>query len=200
MDDEAYDELSVRLIAYADSQLWWLAYNQRREVSVANGEISIDGKSAADFAQESFAAYAEGRRNWNRKAYPTFLEFLCSVVDSLISNTLKHASGHRSIDDPIFAESKLGADLLSTYPPPDEALMSKEKALKENRFWKEFVASLNGEDTEILKLIHGLECGESKPQLLADLTGIDARRISELGRKLKVKMQRFFLKNKKRFL
>jgi DNA-directed RNA polymerase specialized sigma24 family protein len=57
---------------------------------------------AEDLMQEAYLAIREGRRAWNREAYPTFFAFAASVMRSLAGHERRSAKTRReaSVGDP----------------------------------------------------------------------------------------------------
>lgn len=79
LDDESLKGIVTELTRYAH-----LKVVLRRRVL---GRMAIPADSEPDdFVQEALRAVLFGERNWNRDVYPTLLEFLKSVVDSMLSN------------------------------------------------------------------------------------------------------------------
>jgi hypothetical protein len=203
-DDAEADltEMSVRLIAYAKDRIRFAAFTSVARPAVINGELTIDGKSALDFAQVAIAKFGDGRRKWNPEACPDFLMFLKGVVRSLISNAARRSAQHSQVDITTCPEAEGTGDDLGnkTLLPPDKLLIMKEEEANRHQFWKDFKMVLHRRgDEELLCFIEALEIGWSTTVELSKNTGIAEKRIYELRRKLNDKMSKFYMRGRDKY-
>ena len=91
-----WDSLWVRLMA----RCFWVL---RRRYSI-NWSNSRMKEFSREIIQEVFdKIFIDKTRNWNMERYPDFEEFIISVVDSHINNTLNKTSDEVNIGDEAFS-------------------------------------------------------------------------------------------------
>lgn len=87
LSEDQWDELAVRLTDYARKKLalrFWMG------VKGGAAGSALKGLEAHDIAAEAIVGVLDGNReSWNRESYPTFFDFLKSIVDSKVSELVK---------------------------------------------------------------------------------------------------------------
>lgn len=85
----------------------------------------INGKEPKDYVQESITLTLEGKRNWNKGKFPEVIDYLKSVINSLLSNDLNslRSTTNTKIND---ENEDLINNLYKTTFNSDDELISKE--------------------------------------------------------------------------
>lgn len=187
------ERLIPLLIDYADN--WVRRYLWRGYFLKGGGcrQALAAGKSADDFVMEAFDALANGSRS-----YRDDLDLetnLRRTIESMVSNWKKKSdrqplvdhlldpSGDEGLGDPV----DVAADTQTTEISEVEL---RERIDHQKRLLGDFRASLEG-DTELSGVYDALAAEFEKPAEIEELTGIPAKRVYELKRKLKMRLSDF---------
>lgn len=135
-----------------------------------SGRGLAGGLSAQDLAHEAIKKFLGGERKWNHAVYPTLLDCLKSVVDSLTWNCLT-SDEHRKVRR---GEDGFHPEPRAAEPLPDAVLLDRlDEALAE-RFWLELEleiqAELGGQIREELQRV----CRTIRTANAVDYAGIAA--------------------------
>jgi len=186
-------QLVLRLEYYASGLMMRKLWRGHRLGSGAKGQLLAAGKSADDFVSDAFEALFEGRRT-----YDTDFDLeknLKRTIESLIWNWFKKSKRQPLLDHKTsFTEDGSEFDPVELASDPKTAEISdaeiNERRESQRQFLAEFKLSLNTDD-ELLALFDALENDFTKPADIEELTGISAKRIYELKRKLPMKLSAF---------
>ena len=154
------------------------------------------GVSAGDLAQDAIRKFLDGERRWNPAAYPTLLDFLRSVVDSMIWNLTSSDEHGKVRRFPVDRNGMEQVDLLGEGDPedrmarqysaaerrPDRVLHDRINETLAERFWIELEQEIQAvEDSqvrgELLQLFRAVEQAPPDYAGLVVSSGIPADRI-----------------------
>jgi hypothetical protein len=82
--EEEWKQYLKRLTLYSQNKFFKLGW-----ASKGSYRLGSQSMGPQDVASEAIKKVLEGNRKYNKQAYPVFMNFLRSVVDSIISNMLK---------------------------------------------------------------------------------------------------------------
>jgi hypothetical protein len=120
--------------------------------------------------------FIKGTRNWNSDHYPTFQDFLISVIDSQLSNSFsKSSSKEESVEE--IADNRLSENA------GDEI---SYKELKEKTFK---ILEENGANDDELLVFECMADGIVKPQHIRAELGIDENAFRNIWRRLGPKLE-----------
>lgn len=157
--------------------------------------------------QEAIAcAYGIGTRgnyrNWNREKCPDLASFLIGIIRSMTSHEAEHGSEFPK--ESLFNEDGLLKDekILKTCNETAGALMPKtpEAELIENenlRILNDELHSISVEEEDLGLVIVCIDYGISKPRHIAEETGFEIKKVNNLLRKLRRKLDKYNPKTKK---
>lgn len=80
LNAQNWDELMDKLYAHSISRINWFGLKS---------EIKTQGKQSKDFAHEAVTLLWEGKRKWDDVKEPDLVQYLKSVINSLIYNMVK---------------------------------------------------------------------------------------------------------------
>ncbi len=80
LSSQNWDEIIDKLYAHSISRINWFGLKS---------EIKMQGKESKDFAHEAVTLLWEGKRIWDDSKEPDIMNFLKSVINSLIYNMVK---------------------------------------------------------------------------------------------------------------
>lgn len=185
--------LILRLEYYASGLLMKKLWRGHRLGTGAKGQLLAAGKSADDFVSDAFEAFLNGSRTYDEELG---LEMnLKRTIESLISNW-KKKSDRRPLLDHKSRISEDGTEFDPIQAASDQSTLEvsaaelNERRQNQERLLTDFKASLKG-DAELTELFSACENDFTKPADIEELTGIPAKRIYELKRKLQMKMTTF---------
>ncbi len=185
--------LTPRMEYYANRLLEKKLWRGHRLGTGAKGQLLADGKSADDFVKDAFEALIKGRRTYDEQL--DLETNLKRTIESLIWNWKKKSDrkpllDHKTTvgeDGTEFDPIGLAADSTTTGISAAELNELREN---QNRLLADFKVSLEG-DPELTELLEAYENGFTKPADIEELTGIPAKRVSELKRKIAMKFTQF---------
>ncbi len=175
IDEEELAGIILKLTDYADIKA------RTRRWKTGNHENLPQGNAPEDIAFEAITRFLSGDRKWNQDRYPCILDFLKSVVDSLISHLI-NSQDHKSMEyfpedingNP--QESILGQQQSISLPTQEIELLSDERI---GQIYKAI-----GGDVELQAIMDAIMQGYIKPRDLAEITGINVKRVNQLKRTL----------------
>jgi len=147
------------------------------------------GKTPDDLAYDAIEKVLSGDRRWNPNKNPNLLNYLKTVVDSLVSH-LVESEEHKRVQR--LPETKDGVDLEEMLPldsrllahrpkNPEEILLEKER---EKQVWSKIIEAANG-DIELEVLVEALKEDYAKPGEIAQEWQLDVKEVYQSIRKLK---------------
>lgn len=145
-----------------------------------------------DFALEAIERFLDNKRIWNRDAYPDLLDFLRSVVDSLISNAVTAVENQRSRQ---LVPRRGDQDLTEVYDPtvdnrdPLYVLLDREWLIRFAQVREDIRKELEG-DALLSKLFECLEAGITAPSEIADVIGVSVDDVNNAKKRLKRKVDK----------
>ena len=187
------ETLTLRLELYADNLLRSKLWRGHFLGTGRNGQLLAGTKSADDFVTEAVQALLHGPRT-----YRDDLDLetnLRRIIRSRISSW-KNTSDREPLLDHVASASEGGEEFDPIESAPDHlasgtsVIEKNERRELQKQLLTDFQSSLEG-DEELLQLFEAYESGFEKPAEVEALTGISSDRISELKRKLKMKMIKF---------
>jgi hypothetical protein len=193
LTEDRWKELHERLTLYAACKLVRRSWYGFR-VTKKQGVTAVKGKGPEDIASDVIVAVLEGKRNWNEERYPDFLDFLTSVVDSMI-NALVRSKENRKTQrvEPVDDEDTEAEEraFVSREPSPDELVQDAEWQAK---FREALVKELE-DDSISLGLFDCLHSGFSDRSEIAELLGIGVNDVynaqKRLERRIEAVMKKF---------
>lgn len=127
--------------------------------------------SADDFVQESYIRVHIGERNWDPEKDPDLCKYLESVIDSLISASIKSKHNNLSEID------------LNTFDPKDSDDIFDELVASE--LYENIVEKIN-DDIDLQMLFCCItDFGKTKPKEIADELQWEISKVNNLKKKLK---------------
>jgi DNA-directed RNA polymerase specialized sigma24 family protein len=185
--------LIPRMEYYANRLLEKKLWRGHRLGTGAKGQLLADGKSADDFVKDAFEALINGRRTYDEQ-----LDLESNVkrtIESLIWNWKKKSDRKPLLDrKTTFEEDGTELDPIGLAADPTttgiSAVEMNELRENQNLLLADFKVSLEG-DSELTELLEAYENGFTKPADIEELTGIPAKRVSELKRKIAMKLTQF---------
>lgn len=172
-----------------------LDYAHKKTLFISLLDCRIDSE---ELVQEAVArAYGVGTgkfdkltyRNWDQSKYPLLEDFLKSIIKSLIDHILKENTGIVFLptdSDDTFQSEKL-EELIQHSKPSEtaEAVLLKAEEAKE---LIKLLKKLSNDDEEIGMLLLAAEDGYSKAVEQAEATGYEIKKIYNIRKRLKRKL------------
>jgi DNA-directed RNA polymerase specialized sigma24 family protein len=153
IEQEVTEDLLKRVILHAHRKI-----SGRYWRGVWNGSVP-GGKEAEDLAYEALGDVLSGKRRWDPEEDPSFLRYLCGVVDSKVSKLVNRPENRNELRAPINQEGGEHLEYFDALPDaaaivPDDQLISEETEQANNQL---LVALLEfvGDDPMLVSL---LEC------------------------------------------
>lgn len=176
-----------------------LDYACKKTMFISLLDCRIDSE---ELVQEAVArAYGVGTgkfdkltyRNWDQSKYPLLEDFLKSIIKSLVDHILKENTGIVFLptdSDDAFQSEKL-EELIQHYKPSETAEAVLLKAEKAKELIK-LLKKLSNDDEEIGMLLLAADDGYSKAGEQAEATGYDIKKIYNIRKRLKRKLEPLF--------
>jgi hypothetical protein len=197
-----WERTSLVLARYADGLLLKALARGRPITRSFCGALTLpDGSTAEDLTGRAVEFLLDPRstRTWNPSTTPDLLDYLASVVMSLISNALTNMTDQMTEEqvDPAANDGE-GLDLIESAEDLTgfSQLASAESAEYQEQI-KHFRTVL-ADDKELQDLFDCLDAGYTKPADIEEFTKIPAARVSELKRKLRCRLVNHFLSDEMR--
>ena len=188
LDNADWENIFPRIYKYAMARSWryyWLGYVVEPE----------------ELVQEAISrAYGMGKnetyRNWNKEKYPKLEDFLISIIESITSHEADHAK--RIKFKPLFNEDgtlddfeeNISSDEMANKgilnSPEDEIIQSESLQPLRDK-----LNSISENDEEIGIIILCLEDGISRPRHISNATGYNVKKVNNILRRLRIKLQGF---------
>lgn len=154
------------------------------------------GVTAQDLAQEAIRKFLDGERKWNRAVYPTLLDFLKSVVNSLMWNLLA-SEEHRKVRQVQIdvqgmervervgegdSADTMAREFSTAERSPDQALLERIDEAVAERFWLELEGEIETmADSqireELLQVFRAVRDARPDYAAIAEWSGIDQDRV-----------------------
>ncbi len=186
-------QMVPRLEYYASGLLMLYVWRGHRLGTGSKGQLLAAGKSADDFVSDAFEAFLNGRRTYDEEL--DLERNLKRTIESLISNWKKKSDRQPLLDHNAgMSEDGIAFDPIQAASDPFTGDYSvaelNERRENQNHLLSDFKASLM-DDEELSNLFDACENDFTKPAEIEELTGIPAKRIYELKRKLQMKFTSF---------
>ena len=135
-------------------------------------------------------------RNWNKEKYPKLENFLISIIRSITSHKAEHESGFPK--EPLFNKDgspkdnklfKSGDETRGFQKPknPEEELIEAENL----QLLIDELDRLSQEDEELGMIIICIEDGITKTRYISEATGYDRKKVNNLLRKLRRRLENY---------
>jgi DNA-directed RNA polymerase specialized sigma24 family protein len=181
-----WKELTPRLLYYADQLIRKCPWRGITVTARYDSKLCVEGSGADDFLQESLDRLFTGERAYNHSI--SLEHNLRGVIRSMIWSANK--SSRRTPLRELVTNPGDDRDPLQGVPSaamaPDAAAVADEQ----KKMLEDFEKSLS-DDTQLLQLISAYKDGCFKPRDLERIMGLPATEISELKRKLRLRMRQF---------
>jgi hypothetical protein len=186
-----WKELTPRLLYYADKLIRRCPWRGIPVSAQAGSKLCVEGYGSDDFLQEGLDRFLTGRRAYD---YSMSIEQnLRGAIRSIVWSVNK-SSRRTPLLDIAQAQRETYSDpieqLSSSTSSVEVGVIADEEAEKQQRILDEFEKSLIHEN-DLLRLVAAYKAAHFKPRDVEKFTGIPAARISELKRKLRIRMERF---------
>lgn len=169
------------------------------------------GLMPEDIVQEAIGSLFEGNRNWNRIKYPDLIEYLKSVIDSIVSHLYKSKEYKITQPFPTIEEGQEVEEFLDKADPsadhaiylmpssnnPEDALLEKEKMKRDETVVNAFFEAIQG-DKDLEKIASLIMDGYIKPSVIAKQMGVEVREVYNLQKRFKRKCKEFKINSFKR--
>lgn len=186
LSDEQWSELTERLTLYADCKLvkrYW------RGLRIKRGGTVTKGVDAGDLAADAIVSVIDGTRgSWDKERYPTFYDFLKSVIDSKISSLVRSGENRqtRLLDHSHGEEHQPEAYTVTAKTRcPDEYVEDAE--WKEN--FRSALAKELGDDTISLGLFDCLDAGMTDRSEIAEMLEVSVNDIYNAQKRLQRRVE-----------
>lgn len=184
-----WTELVERLTLHAHCKMASLTW---RGLRLARGGSVPKGIEPDDLAQRAITAVIEGKRACGPQhtaSFDAFLDFLLSVVDSLVSqlvNSAENKKGRRLKEQDENQATPAADWIYDPYPPPDD-IVADEELVK--RFRDEMLNELAG-DVRAKDIFDCLHSGIVKKQDMADLLGCPVAELYDAEKRYRRKVEK----------
>jgi hypothetical protein len=182
IENANWDELYPILILFAQTRL--------RHALKTNGNPVIEGLDANVLLDQAIDKTLDGTRKWKYKNI-SLEDHLKGVIRSDVSSFFKKDISKSVVTIQAENETVNAIETVGDQSsrPDIKMFRAEEEALLVHHL-AEFKASITS-DKELSQILETYDAGFTKPKDIADLTGLDPRRIDELKRKLLTKYLRF---------
>ena len=194
LTDEQWQEIVERLTLHAHCKMAQLTW---RGVPPSRGGTVPGGIEPEDLATDVIVALIEGTRTWDQQEQPDLLQFLKSVVDSMVSHLVEcvenrvtrriDGGSHSEPTHPVFEVPDCG-------PDPSTVCADRE----ERERFQVIVLEEIGNDSLAQEVFECLEASITKPAEIAKLIGRSVREINNAQKRLRRKVESAMKKHKKR--
>jgi len=174
LDNQAdWPEILPRLLKYAAAK----TMNFR-----LLGIVDLD---PMDLVSEAITLAYSGNRNWNKEVYPDPIDFLISVIGSIVNHKIKHyykfKKGALLLDD----TSDKTPELVSLSSQNPEAIVTeKDNLLNLQKAIYEAVAG----DEEAGMVLLCIESEKTRPREIAEETGYEVKQVNNILKRLRRKI------------
>lgn len=194
LEKQPWNEIIPKAVLYAARRLEFYEW----QGSWKGG--SPMGRTAEDFVNDIITKLLQGGgRDWDPVKYPDFLEVLCGMIKSKISNALKSKENKKNICEAALAAAKQTPTPMDALEHPssstDSPLLNQEKD-KENDQWLMAFMTHIEDDADLMAVLDCKFQGIFKPADIAQRLGIDSQKMENLQKKWKRRTEDFRKKNK----
>ncbi len=187
--------LTLHLLNHADKLIRNHVWRGERASSSTKTIALADGRDAEDYVHAAIESVLDpmSKRNWNLEKHPDLEPYLMSVVDSLVSNASRLIT-NRDTQRQFVAGStpEEPTDRLASYPHPGRSAAAEVQHAEIVAREKDVLDQLKTEvahDSELAKLLEAYEADIMKNQEIEELYDLPAKRVSELKRKMREKIE-----------
>ncbi len=190
LTDDELTECLERLTLHAAQKFYSYGW---KGSSKKNERIGPRAKSPQDIASETIISFIQGDRSYNPEAYPDFMAFLRSAVDSQIYNLSKLVE--HKIKKPLTQETNEKADnptsteFSGTVPGPLRICISKELVEK----LKTSLSLVFNKDELVREIFECMEAGVTKRREIAELLGVKVKEVDNARKRLYRRISRISL-------
>jgi len=193
--EEELKQYLKRLTLYAQNKFFKLGWARKGAY-----RAGPQGMGPQDVASEAIRRVIEGKRKYNKQAYPDFMIFLRSVVDSIISNMLNLVEHKKEQSLPYrtndFDQTKV-FELEDKKLAPVYNLINKEIVDKvESVLMRTF-----SNDNIVCGILECLKAGITKPSEIAEYLEVKTKDVNNAQRRLRkaieTKLQEYKLEYEK---
>jgi DNA-directed RNA polymerase specialized sigma24 family protein len=170
LDEADWDDIFPRLLWYAKLKSYKIRW-------IGNAAADPEELVGEAIALTYGAGKNDGYREWNKEKFPNLLDFLQTIINSLISHLNEH---HNK-----FPNDELDDQLSSENPDPEKLVLQKDYQEKlYNRIYQE----VEGDD-EMETVILSYEEEITTPRDIATRTGLDVTQVNNTLKRLRRKLR-----------
>ena len=187
----AWKELTPSLLYYADNLIRQCVWRGMKVSAKPGAKVCVEGVSADDLLHEAIEKFLDGRRTYNHSV--SLEQNLKGSMRSILWNLNKSSRSKPIIDlerETSDQKSAAISRVASSDPSADCSIIANENARYQQRMLKDFEEFI-GHEKDLLKILGAYKNGQTKPREIEKTTGIPVKRISELKRKLRSRMEEF---------
>lgn len=189
LDNQPWDEIIPRAVLYAARRLEFYEW----QGSWKGGPPM--GKTAEDFVNDIITDLYQGDgRDWDKEKHPNFLEVLCGMIKSEISNALQAKENKKTVCEAALTASKQMASPLDAIAHPtsstDAVLLKREKDVEDDRWLMDFMSHIE-DDSELMEVLDCKLNGIFKPAEIAKSLGVDEQKMENLQKRWKRRLENF---------
>lgn len=196
LTDEQWAELLERLTHHALRKYRKCGWNRgdrhKREWA------GPDGTAPEDIALEAVSLVINGQRKYDANAQPDFLNYVRSVVDSLVSHLAEKAAGRKTGRMPLRPEGDTGdmveVEFQGADPDPGDVCVARDVM----ELTREVVLGEAQDDPLVMQLFECFEAGITKRAEVAEYLEVDVSEVDKAQKRFRRKLDRRFAGEKER--
>jgi hypothetical protein len=182
----ASDELLAEQLSNRDWDAFWIRLmgrcfwllRKRYALKWHNNEVKEFSRNAIEEVISKI--FIDKVRNWNTDRYPDFEEFIVSVIDSHINNTL-----NKNVKDTVFGDNGFLFEEKEKSEPSVQEIISIEEL--RNQIYNE-LETVGADDNELL-IFECLADGIEKPEEIRNEIGLSEEEFHNIWRRFKRKRE-----------
>jgi len=184
LDNAEWDKILPRVLKYA---IYRVKKYELLSITCPDPEDLVNEAITLAYGADAKGSY----RKWNKERYPGLADFLISIVSSITSHEIDHLikfrheyfrSQEEGTQDPLEIEASSVSKILS----PEQIMVQEQRA---KDIIEEFNRVVEG-DEEIELILLCIEEGVTKPREIAKETGYDVKRVYNIMKRMRRKLQR----------
>lgn len=156
------------------------------------------GTTPEDIALEAVSLVMSGQRRYDAHAHPDFLNYMRSVVDSLVSHLAEKAAGRKTSRMPLRPNSDTGdmveVEFQGTDPDPADVCVAREVM----ELTREVVSADADGDPLVTELFECFEAGITKRADVAEYLEVDVSEVDNAQKRFRRKLDQRFAVDKER--
>lgn len=179
LTNEQWHEYLERLTLHAAKKFRFLGWTAKH-----GNRTGPHGKEAQDIAHEAICKVLNGKRRYNQEAYPDFMDFLQSIVDSLIYHLVKSFESKRFRPMPADTTDQGGYEEIEfegREPTPARICVNKDIAERV----KDILAQEFKDDVVVKGILECFEADFTKSSDIAELLDKDVKDIYNAQKRLR---------------